>query len=244
MSYESQRIKRYPWNFFLILAAVFFLSACGERESEDRIIPRPYKGNPDNLAHDLREDKTGMEFILVKPGEFMMGSGDEGYGSPAERPRHRVTVSRPYYLGRYEVTVGQFQEFVEATGYRTDAEERGKASGWDGRRWGKKKGVDWKNPGFNQETDHPVVCVSFNDARAFCHWLGDGYRLPSEAEWEYAARAGTDTAFYWGNGVGEVCRYANGGDLAAGRIFNGWNTAACDDGYAWTAPVGCYLPNR
>jgi|AntAceMinimDraft_8_1070364.scaffolds.fasta_scaffold22843_3 formylglycine-generating enzyme required for sulfatase activity len=236
--------KYIPGKIIPLLIVCLSLAACEERESEDRIIPLPYKGDLNDLPNNLREERTGMEFILVKPGEFMMGSGDGETGEPAERPRHRVTVSRPYYLGRYEVTIGQFQDFIEDTGYRTNAEERGKASGWDGRRWGKKKGINWKNPGFNQVSDHPVVCVSLNDGRAFCRWLGDGYRIPSEAEWEYAARAGTDTAFYWGTGLDEVCRYANGGDLSAARIFEGWNTSSCDDGYAWTAPVGSYLPNR
>ena len=185
-----------------------------------------------------------MVLLLVKPGEFAMGKGPEEDGPASERPRHRVGLGRPYYLGEKEVTLGQFKAFVEATGYITDAEKRGKASGWDGRKWGKKRGVNWKTPGFSQESDHPVVCVSFNDARAFCLWLGESYRLPSEAEWEFACRAGSDTVYYWGTEAEEACIYANGADASAGRIFQGWKTASCDDGHPWTAPVGNYRPNR
>jgi formylglycine-generating enzyme required for sulfatase activity len=155
-----------------------------------------------------------------------------------------VKIVRPYYLGKLEVTVGQFKKFAEETGYVTDAEKRGKATGWDGKKWGKKRGANWKNPGFRQESGHPAVALSLNDARAFCHWLGEGYHLPSEAEWEYAARAGSETAFSWGSALADICLYANGGDAAAGRLFPSWKTSTCDDGYAWTAPAGSYRPNR
>lgn len=196
------------------------------------------------LPDRVREEKTGMALLLVKPGEFMMGKGPEEDGSDSELPRHRVGIGQPFYLGEKEVTLGQFRAFVEATRYVTDAEKRGKASGWDGTKWGKKSGVSWKTPGFSQETDHPATCVSFNDAQAFCRWLGEGYRLPSEAEWEYAERAGSDVAFHWGTGAETACAYANGADASAGRIFRGWKTASCNDGHPWTAPVGSYRSNR
>lgn len=233
------------FNPLITIVILFILSyGCEKKITLDSDNSSPSDVNRKIPEDDFREDKVGMEFVLVKPGAFMMGIGEEEAGTPAERPRHPVKITRHYYLGKYEVTVGQFQAFVEDTDYRTDAEKRGKASGWDGKKWGKKRGVNWKTPGFKQEREHPVVCISLNDARAFCRWLGDEYRLPSEAEWEYAARAGTDTAFFWGTSPEDVCRYANGGDLSAGRIFKGWNTASCDDGYAWTAPIGYHLPNR
>jgi formylglycine-generating enzyme required for sulfatase activity len=124
-----------------------------------------------------RVKKTaGIDLVFVPAGEFLMGSADgdkDAYDD--EKPRHRVTVSRPFCLGKTEVTVGQFKRFVEATGYKTDAEKAG-----DKR--------TWKNPGFEQTDDHPVVYVSWNDADAYCKWLaketGAEVRLPREAEWE------------------------------------------------------------
>ena len=227
-----------------VVGIVLSTGGCKRTEPESRSVLKSYQGEISSLPKTIQEGKTGMELILVRPGEFLMGRGSTETGNTNELPRHRVRIICPYYLGRYEVTVGQFQKFVEETGYITDAEKRGKASGWDGKRWGKKRGVNWKQPGFSQGTDHPAVAISLNDARAFCRWLGKDYRIPAEAEWEYAARAGSETAFPWGTGVEQVCRHANGGDLSAQKLFAGWKTSSCDDGFAWTAPAGSYRPNR
>ncbi len=227
----------------LLVAGIALVSGACER-SETHPPPETYRGDVESLPKNIREEKAGIELFLVKPGEFLMGRGPTEEGNANELPRHRVRIVRPYYLGKFEVTVGQFKKFAEATGYVTDAEKRGGASGWDGKRWGRKRGVNWKNPGFSQETAHPVVAISLNDARAFCRWLGEGYRLPSEAEWEYAARAGAETAFSWGTNLQDICLYANGGDASAKKLFPAWKTSACDDGSAWTAPVGSYRPNR
>jgi formylglycine-generating enzyme required for sulfatase activity len=122
-------------------------------------------------------------------------------------PVHRVTLSRPFYLGQTEVTVGQFRAFVEATGYRTDAETDGVGGSVLDEDWEErisKPSLNWRNSGYpkGQSDDEPVVQVSWNDAMAFCRWLSDrerkNYRLPTEAEWEYACRAGTTTR--WASG--------------------------------------------
>jgi len=171
-----------------------------------------------------------------------MGQGKKETGNDTELPRRIVEVKRPYYLGQGEVTVAEFRRFVADTGYVTDAERRGRATGWHGNRWGRKSGISWRNPGFAQDDEHPAVCLSCRDARAFCRWLGRKFRLPSEAQWEYAARAGSESCFPRGD-PDEVCRHGNGGDLSAKRLFPEWNTASCDDGSPWTAPGGSYAPN-
>ena len=156
-----------------------------------------------------RQNSIGMDFQLIPPGEFDRGAPKaDSYADDDERPRHRVKITRPFFLGKYEVSVGQFRKFVEATRYRTVAESSGKGSfGVDRQR---KKFVmkpewTWKSPGIPSSDSHPVVHVTFEDCRAFCRWLskkeGRVYRLPTEAEWEYACRAGTTTRFYWGDNL-------------------------------------------
>jgi formylglycine-generating enzyme required for sulfatase activity len=150
-----------------------------------------------------------MEFVLIPAGTFTMG----GTEAPREdwqgdeRPPHRVKITGGFYLGKYEVTRGQFAAFVSETGYKTDVEKEGKARG---RRadaiWGEIPGANWKDPVVFRQTDgHPAMCISWNDTEAFCRWLAEKtkrrVRLPTEAEWEYACRAGTTTAFHYGSAL-------------------------------------------
>jgi formylglycine-generating enzyme len=169
-----------------------------------------------------------------------------GDGDPDEKPVHEVCVD-DFYLARTEVTVGQFQNFVNATGYRTEAEREGWAYALIDQGWAQVKDRSWRNPGFSQTDRHPVVCVSWNDARAFLDWLsqksGKAFRLPTEAEWEYAARSGGKSYKYsWGNGSPS----GNIADEAIKRAYpqvkGQWE--GYDDGFVYTAPVGSFSPNE
>ena len=166
------------------------------------------------------------EMVVVPTGRFDMGCGTENCDDD-ERPVHTVRIGSGFALGRYEVTVGEFRRFVDATGYRTDAEKR--ASGcWTlenlGRNtWGWSAGRSWRNLEYTVRERQPVTCVSWNDAKAYAAWLsehtGGGYRLPTEAEWEYAARAGTRTRYHFGDAAEQLCDHANVTDRT--RLPNG-----------------------
>ncbi|MGH8581487.1 MAG: formylglycine-generating enzyme family protein [Gammaproteobacteria bacterium] len=181
------------------------------------------------------------EFVDIPGGTFQMGcspgDGDCDDERPvytvSERPVHTVSIN-PFRMGKYEVTLGQFRRFVEAAGYRTDA--------------GRGGGCDWKDPGFPQTERHPVVCVSWNDAQAYVHWLsrqgGGRYRLPSESEWEYAARAGGSGRYSFGDNEGMLCDYGNVADRTFQLRLINQSLAPCDDGVLYSAPVGGYRPNR
>lgn len=160
---------------------------------------------------------AGQAMVLVPAGEFMMGNPYSpeataqafpdvripSSGLEDEYPQHRVKITRAFLLGKYEVTVGQFKAFVSATGYLTEA-ERDRRGGWGynpetRKTEGRRLHFNWKNTGYPQTDQHPVVNVSHNDAQAYLAWLskneGKSYRLPTEAEWEYANRAGTTTYY-------------------------------------------------
>ncbi len=196
------------------------------------------KGNPEAY----KEPATGMEFVLVKGGCYEMGD-TFGDGKKDEKPVHEVCVDG-FYIGKYEVTVGEFRRFVNDTGYRADADTGGGMYVWIGNKWEKQSGRGWRSPGFSQTDNHPVVGVSWNDAQKYINWLnrksGKSYRLPTEAEWEYAARSGGKRYKYsWGNGS----LSGNIADEAANRKFNWTIWEGYDDGYAYTAPVGSYRSN-
>jgi formylglycine-generating enzyme required for sulfatase activity len=170
----------------------------------------------------------GPEMVVVPAGEFRMGTAAgetaalvKEYGDEfaeyfrRENPRHKVVIPRGYAVGKFAVTRGEFSEFVNATGHKVPDE----AYVWDGSKWELTKGRSFRNPGFSQDDNHPVVCVSWDDAQAYVKWLkaktGKTYRLLSEAEWEYAARAGTAMPFWWGSSIStdraNDCNYIFGG---------------------------------
>jgi sulfatase modifying factor 1 len=156
----------------------------------------------------------GLKVRLIPAGRFWMGSPESEPGRQAnEGPRHLVTISRPFYLGACEVTVGQFRAFVRETDYKTGPETNGRGAYRyeDGQNVLDPK-CTWRAPGHEQGDAHPAVCVSWADAVAFCEWLshkeGRTYRLPTEAEWEFACRAGTSTAYFFGDDPASLSEYA------------------------------------
>ncbi len=207
---------------------------------------------------EVLTNSVGMKLIPIPAGEYMMGM-PEGFVLPQnyqpsvapERPQHRVRISHPCYFGAHEVTVGQFRDFVDATGHRTTAE----ASRLGGHHivqapvgFVQKPEFTWRSPGFDQGDDHPVVQVSWDDAVAFCEWLsekdGARYRLPTEAEWEYACRARSTTGWSFGDFAYYLKWCANTADRGLIKVYGAYGAANdWTDGFNFTAPVGSYLPN-
>lgn len=217
-----------------------------------------------------------MSFVLIPAGEFLMGS-DETAESLAkayplydrkrfldlgdEAPVHKVRITRAFFMEQHEVTVGQFMRFLEASGYRPESEADGTGAygynpNYDPAKTvrgdafeGRDPQYSWRNPGFPQGEDHPVVNVTWNDAVALAQWLsekeGKKYRLPTEAEWEYAARAGTRTRYHSGDDPQSLLAVANVFDADAKANWLRWKDFALNrkDGFAFTAPVGSFAPN-
>lgn len=185
------------------------------------------------------------EMVVLPAGEFRMGSrADDDEADVDERPEHEVRVGR-FAMGRYEVTRGEYAAFASATGHPAGSRCRTQD---DNGAWRLEDGVSWRNPGVAQDDRHPVVCVNWEDAQAYVQWLrqrtGQEYRLPSEAEWERAARAGTTTRRPWGDSSSSQCRHANGADAATKQIYERERRLApCDDGQVRTAPVGSFEAN-
>lgn len=250
-------MRRYQ-TWTLVLAAL--LAGCG-------VLPSA----PSRVTNSL-----GMTLVRIPAGEFVMGSEE-----PVERlardfpgversrlealsdeaPAHRVRITRAFYLGQHEVTVGQFRRFLAASGHVPESIADGtggygynpaydpattaRGDAFEGRH----PRYSWADPGFAQGDDHPVVNVSFHDAVALARWLsrqeGRTYRLPTEAEWEYACKAGTGTRYGVGDSPGVLASHANTFDARSAVHWPQWQAQAVpdDDGHAFTAPVGRYPPN-
>lgn len=231
---------------------------------------------PSAWSQETIQNVLDMKFALIPAGEFMMGN-DASVASLAsaypqyertrlqelgdEAPVHKVSISHAFYLGQHEVTVGQFRRFLADSGYQPESEADGtggygynpaydpaksvRGDAFEGR----DRKYSWRNPGFQQGEDHPVVNVTWNDAVAMCQWLskveGKRYRLPTEAEWEYAARAGTRTQYYTGDDPQSLLSAANVFDTDAAKNWARWQTYALagSDGFAFTSPVGSFAPN-
>jgi sulfatase modifying factor 1 len=199
----------------------------------------------------FRDCPTCPEMAVVPAGTFVMGTPASELGdapSPAETQTTVIRIARPFALGRYEVTRGEFAAFVRDAGY----EIRAGCRNWDDAlsRFNDDARRTWLDPGRPVEPgeQHPINCVSWADAQAYVQWLarktGQPYRLPSAAEWEYAARAGSTTLRFWGDDPQDGCDHANTYDRSSRAVYRlGWDDAGCSDGYPDLAPVGQFKPN-
>ena len=195
----------------------------------------------------------GMELIMIPTGEFLMGSDPKGKPSdPRGQPQHRVQITKPFAIGKYEVTRAQFAAFVKETNYQTQAERERNANygfvGGAGGAFEHNSFFNWRYPGYSQDDDYPVVLVSWLDANEFCKWLGQvdkkTYRLPTEAEWEYASRNGSPTSWWAGQELHKIARIGNVADESYNRRYQQAVFAkTVDDGFPFTAPVGQFEPN-
>ncbi|MGP1629649.1 MAG: formylglycine-generating enzyme family protein [Giesbergeria sp.] len=224
----------------------------------------------------ILRNSLDMPFVLLPAGEFLMGSD----GPPErlahdypnyerkrltalfdEAPVHRVRITRPFFMGQHEVTVGEFRKFLQLSGYTPESIADGtggygynaaydpattqRGDAFEGRN----PKYSWQNPGFVQGDQHPVVNVTWNDAMALAKWLsaqeGVTYRLPTEAEWEYACRAGSTTRYPGSDDPQALLKQGNTFDADAARYWPRWQAFALGgtDGYAFTAPVGSFRPN-
>ncbi len=204
-------------------------------------------------------ESIGIKFIPLPAGEFLMGSPPllDAYAAESEKPQHRVTIPAGRSLADREVTVGQFRRFVADTEYKTESESNLKPSVTYDLRSGLRFHVlenrltttTWQRPGYDQTDDHPVVNVSWSDAVAFCDWLtrkdGRMYRLPTEAEWEYACRAGTQSRYEFGEDPEQLSRFGNVADASYKKAKPRAKTITItsDDGFVYTAPVAHFEPN-
>jgi formylglycine-generating enzyme required for sulfatase activity len=197
------------------------------------------------VVKTIRDCSSCPTMVIIPAGNFSMGSAVSETGhNKDENPVHQVIIGT-FLLSSTEITRGQFSEFVKETGYNTGDQcwtiEDGKYE---------ERSANWGKISYAQNNSHPVVCISWNDATAYTEWLshktGKSYRLPTEAEWEYAARGKTRTARYWGESPDNACQYANVADKIAQKLIKPaatWQVHNCEDGFAYTAPVGSFKAN-
>jgi formylglycine-generating enzyme required for sulfatase activity len=250
-------------NLLPALLVALLLSACASQSGPD-------------AASAAFTNSVGQRMVRIPAGEFLMGSDEasetlqKSYPLAEQRrfdnlsdeaPVHRVRITKAFYMGATHITVGQFRQFVELSGYvpesiadgtggygynpQYDASKTERGDAFEGR----DPRYSWLNPGFAQTDQHPVVNVTWNDAQALAQWLskreGRKYRLPTEAEWEYAARAGTRTRYNCGDAPSCLLKAANTFDEAAKPYWPQFaaNALPGNDGFAFTSPVGSFTPN-
>ena len=241
----------------MLALGILFAAACNDSKDSTAQAQQPGAGGAakaKELTLDLG-NKVMLKLVQIPAGKFLMGSPDGEKDRNKDEVQHEVTISKPFYMGVTHVTVDQFAAFVKDSGHKTDAEKDGWSIGLeikDGTIDIKKvDGCSWRKPSFDQKGDHPVVQVSWNDAKSFCEWLskksGKTVVLPTEAQWEYSCRAGAKTAYPWGDDPDAGKGWANAADQSlkkklpnapATLTFFSW-----DDGFVFTSPAGSFKAN-
>jgi sulfatase modifying factor 1 len=213
---------------------------------------------PAVAAETFRDCDTCPEMVAIPAGTYLMGSSPEALAAAgviepfaaSEQPAREVTIPRAFAIGKHPVTRSQYAEFVKGTG-------RGATPAcWS---WNTAAGayqfqddLTWRDPGFPQTTEDPVVCVSWDDAQAYVAWLSDttgqAYRLPGEAEREYVGRAATHNTWPWEGAAQEICTHGNVSDLSRLAAHTATQRSEqtvfdCEDGYVYTSPVGSFQAN-
>jgi len=220
----SQSIIISLIKFCLILTSFFHQSSSAEQATVK--------------TFQLDQDRLSLSFVQIPAGKTIMGDRD---GQKDERPQVPVTL-KDFYLQDTEITRGIFKFYVEATKVELPLGCQVYRSGWQ---YDPK--ASWVNPGYHQTNEHPVVCVSWQQAKGFALWLSEylneNFLLPSEAQWEHATRAGSSDRYYWGTAPEGLCVHANASDLQTLKRFPTFKSNQCDDGFLETAPVKSFLSN-
>jgi formylglycine-generating enzyme required for sulfatase activity len=229
----------------IILASLCLLCTPLHVQAEKNSSKAPVKKAPVKAVKSFRDCSTCPRMVVVPAGRFVMGSpADEDGRGDDEGPQHQVNIAS-FALSATEITRDQFSRFANKTKYKA-----GDTC------WTMEEGVvkerqgDWRRLSASQAGNLPIGCIGWQDARAYAKWIsrvtGKRYRLPTEAEWEYAARGKTSTARYWGDDPGVACSYANVADQTVQKIVRGatsWSVHKCSDGFVFTSPVGSFKPN-
>ncbi len=237
--FSGLRSKKRRWSFAvgaLVIAAVAAVAAYLQNTQVSPVASQDTKRlSPGQVFRDCA---TCPLMSVVAPGEFTQGS----LADASEQPPHQVIIPAPIAFATREVTMGEFQEFVDKMPLQTQG-----CNVYDEGEWRWRGDINWDSLDDSQTAQHPVSCVSWDEATAYAAWLsqktGQVYRLPSASEWEYAAGAGTVSRLPLGADVSSVCNHANVADETAARRYPGWEALACNDRYAQSAPVGVFLAN-
>lgn len=232
---EIRKLGYKPYKVRVDLTKAQTIHANLVKKSESIAAPAYTREQPKSVSRTASTNRSAdvqNNVVVVPAGKFKMGDIN-GNGLANERPVIEKVIASSFAMQTKEVTVGAYEAFVASTGYKTQAEQsKGCAYYLNGEPvW--EANLNWRNPGFEQSSDFPAVCLTFNDAKAYAEWLsgetGQQYRLPNEVEWEYAARAGTETEYPWGNEIGK--NLAN-----CGWCGSEWSNKRA-------APVGSFSPN-
>jgi len=235
------KIENIPSYLGLILTCCC-LAGVSAQAADSNVTPKISKAK---ILQSFVDCPACPKMVNIPAGHFEMGSPDaeEGRGED-EGPVREVKVAK-FALGKYEVTRGEFAAFIKATKYSAGESCATLEEGTVDERKG-----DWRILHYDQGTRYPIGCINWNDAQAYTKWLsrktGKKYRLPTEAEWEYAARANTTTSRFWGNDADMACGFANAADKTAQKLIEGassWGIHECEDGFDFTSPVGSFKVN-